>query len=190
MHPLQAQLIEYAADVTDKVAAVGDPLTGATPRLWQYVDPEGGEFYLPEKLLTLHSPYTGKTFTTKPEKSTLSDVGKHLKEKAKQARIDKATAFHAEQGKLAVKVVAVEEKLAAGAPVLFRYSDPESGKDFYLPKKLMTVRSPYTGKVFQAKPDKSTISDVSKDLKGKNAASEKPASEGAWKVDWKDEDGE
>jgi hypothetical protein len=172
MHPLQAQLSTYAADVTNKVAAADDPpATGGTPRLWQYVDPVGGEFYLPEKLLTLHSPYTGKTFTTKPEKSTLSDVGKHLKEKAKQARIDSAAAFHPEQGKLASKVVTVEDKLAAaGAPVLFRYSDPESGKDFYLPKKLMSVRSPYTGKVFQAKPDRSTISEVSKELKGKGAA--------------------
>lgn len=53
--------------------------------LWQYTDEEGNEFYLPEKKTgTIRSPYTGKSFTAKPVKSTLSDVGKELKLDAKK----------------------------------------------------------------------------------------------------------
>lgn len=55
-------------------------LKNAAGMLWQYTDEEGNEFYLPEKRTgTIRSPYTGKSFTAKPVKFTLSDVGKELK---------------------------------------------------------------------------------------------------------------
>lgn len=54
----------------------------AASSLYKYVDDEGNEFYLPErKTGPLKSPYTGKTFTPKPEKAPLSEVSKELKGK-------------------------------------------------------------------------------------------------------------
>lgn len=50
--------------------------------LWKYVDGDGNEFYLPERLTTtLRSPTTGKSFKPKAERFTLSEVGKSLREK-------------------------------------------------------------------------------------------------------------
>lgn len=57
--------------------------TAASSSLYKYVDDEGNEFYLPErKMGPLKSPYTGKTFTPKPEKAPLSEVSKELKGKS------------------------------------------------------------------------------------------------------------
>lgn len=65
---------------------VGAYLKEAAGVLWQYADEEGNEFYLPEKRTgTIRSPYTGKSFTAKPSKFTLSDVGKELKMDSKKA---------------------------------------------------------------------------------------------------------
>ncbi len=52
----------------------------AAATLWKYTDGEGKVFFLETKTLTpLRSPYSGKTFTPKPERSPLSEVGKELK---------------------------------------------------------------------------------------------------------------
>jgi hypothetical protein len=61
----------------------------AAPVLWKYVDDEGKEFFLTEKLMTIKSPYTGKSFKAKPEKHSLTDVGKGLKEDEKAERESK-----------------------------------------------------------------------------------------------------
>jgi hypothetical protein len=48
--------------------------------LWKYVDPLGDSFYCSQRMVgTLKSPITGRTFPAKPEKFTLSEVGKALK---------------------------------------------------------------------------------------------------------------
>ena len=53
--------------------------------LWKYSDPDNGKvFYLTEKVMTIRSPFTGKTFATKPERYSLSDVGLELREEAKK----------------------------------------------------------------------------------------------------------
>ena len=129
--PTKQALLDRAASLVWK--------TSAAAVLWKYTDDEGKEFYLPEKKMgTLKSPYSGKSFSVKPEKSSLSDVGKELKE---------------------------EDAKVKGA--LFKYTDDE-GKEFYLPARLTgTLKSPYSGKSFSPKAEKSTLTDVSKELKGK-----------------------
>jgi hypothetical protein len=48
--------------------------------LWKYAGPSGEIFYCDKRLVgTVKSPITGKTFPAKPEKFTLSEVGKELK---------------------------------------------------------------------------------------------------------------
>ena len=60
--------------------------------LWKYTCPETGkDFYLAEKKTSIKSPYTGKNFTAKPEKDTLSDVGKELKSDQAAAKAEKNT---------------------------------------------------------------------------------------------------
>ena len=71
MHQIQADLLSKAESLTSKVAA--------TAILWKYTDPENRIFYLAEKLLTVRSPYSGKSFTTHPERYSLGDVGKELR---------------------------------------------------------------------------------------------------------------
>lgn len=128
--PSQQRLLDRATSLTVK--------TAASAMLFKYVDDEGKEFYLPErKMGTMKSPFTGKTFTAKPEKSTLNDVGKDLKEEG--AKVKSA---------------------------LFKYVD-DDGKPFYLPSRVTTtLRSPYTGKSFTPKAEKDSLSEVGKDLKG------------------------
>lgn len=63
------------------------PHKAAAPVLWKYTDPEGKEFYLPSKLLTVRSPYSGKSFSARPERYTSADVGKELREDAKTASL-------------------------------------------------------------------------------------------------------
>ncbi len=69
--------------------------------LWKYVDGDGNEFYLPERLTTtLRSPTTGKTFKPKAERFTLSEVGKNLREEGKKASSeDDAKRSRFEEGK-------------------------------------------------------------------------------------------
>ena len=80
MHPRQASLLVQAQELTEKTAK---KKSGA-PILWKYTDPDtGSDFYLTEKKLTLKSPYSGKSFTTKPERFNMGDVTKELKTDAK-----------------------------------------------------------------------------------------------------------
>lgn len=73
MHPTQRALLQQAEELTAKLAA------GPT-RLWKYVCPDTSKsFYLTEKLTTVRSPWTGKTFASRPERSSLSDVGQELR---------------------------------------------------------------------------------------------------------------
>jgi hypothetical protein len=72
MHPSQQTLLRQANDLNAKLA---------TSPLWKYICPDTGKtFYSPEKATVIRSPWTGKTFTTRPEKATLSDVGQELRE--------------------------------------------------------------------------------------------------------------
>lgn len=66
--------------------------------------------------------------------------------------------------RLAAKKKTSEPKEAA-TPVLWKYQDPDSGEEFFLPVKKPTVKSPYSGKSFSAKPEKMQMSEVTKDLK-------------------------
>jgi hypothetical protein len=80
MHPRQARLITAAENIAEKTAAKGK--SGA-PVLFKYVDEESGkDFYLPEKKTTVKSPWSGKTISVKPEKFTMGDVAKEVKEDA------------------------------------------------------------------------------------------------------------
>lgn len=83
MHPRQTDLLKTASELTEKLAAKGDKKNSAAPVLWKYTDPDGKEFYLTEKKMTIRSPYTGKTFTAKPERQNMGAVGKELREEAK-----------------------------------------------------------------------------------------------------------
>ncbi len=122
MHPRQANLLAEATEVMTRLAA---------SVLWKYKDGEGREFYLEEKKVTVRSPYDGKSFSAKPERMSLSDVGQGLKQ---------------------------------AAAALYEYTAP-SGQNFWLPEKKTRVFSPWDGKSFSAKPDKDTISEITKDVK-------------------------
>lgn len=77
MHSSQQTLLRQANDLSAKLAATV---------LWKYVCPDSGKtFYLQEKVVTIRSPFTGKTFTTKPERESLGEVGKALREESKTA---------------------------------------------------------------------------------------------------------
>lgn len=91
MHPCQASVLAQANDLVNRLAAKKQTEKKqqaggktAVPTLYKYTDPDSGQdFYLPEKKTTVKSPYTGKSFSTKPEKSTMGDVSKELKSDAK-----------------------------------------------------------------------------------------------------------
>jgi len=136
--PKQA-LLARASTLVGKTAAAGV--------LWKYVDDEGGEFYLSvKKIGPMKSPFSGKTFTSKPEKSTVNDVSKDLKEEGAKVK---------------------------GA--LFKYIDGE-GKEFYLSKRqTSTLKSPFSGKSFTPKPEKSNLTEVKKELSEKKEATEAPS---------------
>ena len=70
--------------------------------------------------------------------------------------------------RLAAKKKQTEKQQAggkAGAPTLYKYTDPETGQDFYLPEKKTTVKSPWSGKSISVKPEKFNMGDVAKELK-------------------------
>ena len=84
--------------------------------------------------------------------------------------------MHPRQASLLAVAQELVEKTAkkkSGAPVLWKYTDPETQTDFYLTEKKVTVKSPYTGKSFSAKPEKFNMGDVSKELKGDAKAEKK-----------------
>lgn len=83
MHPRQSTIAEQAQAMVDRTATTKE--AGAT--LWKYTCPESGQdFYLPKKMATVKSPYSGKSFSAKPEKASLADVSKELKEDAKKSK--------------------------------------------------------------------------------------------------------
>jgi hypothetical protein len=122
------RLLNRVGSIVEKIAAA---------ILWKYVDTEGTVFYLSERIMsTIRSPFTGRSFTPKPIRQTLTDISKELR--AGDAKIKGS---------------------------LWRYVDPE-GRDFYCDKRLTgTVKSPFTGKTFPAKPQRFTLSEVGKELK-------------------------
>lgn len=130
--PKQA-LLARAASIQSKIAATV---------LWKYTDEDGKDFYLSEKKVgTLKSPHTGKSFTAKPERSSLSDVGKELKE---------------------------DEAKVKGA--LWKYIDG-GGSTFYLPERVTgTLKSPYTGRSFTPKGEKMNFGEINKAEKTASAS--------------------
>lgn len=99
--------------------------------------------------------------------------------------------MHPLQAQLLNRASALLEKTAAKkpaappkAPVLWKYTDPD-GNVFYLEEKKTTVRSPFNGKSFTAKPVKHTPSQVGQDLKEEiqeGKKTKKAAGEDPWKV--------
>jgi hypothetical protein len=87
MHPRQASLLTQVTELTEKTAAKrqSEKKQGlGQPILWKYTDPDGGQnFYLEEKKMTIKSPYTGKVFSSRPERHTPAQVGKEMKDDAK-----------------------------------------------------------------------------------------------------------
>jgi hypothetical protein len=89
MHPRQASLLTQASEVADRTAGkspetMKQALAGGQAILWKYTDPDGKVFYLEEKKITgIKSPFSGKTFSAKPERHTPQQVGKEMKEDAK-----------------------------------------------------------------------------------------------------------
>lgn len=82
MHPRQASLLEHVSEVAIRTSGKSAQKQAAQPLLWKYEDPEGKIFYLEEKQLTIKSPFSGKSFSAKPTKHTLNQVGKEMKEDA------------------------------------------------------------------------------------------------------------
>lgn len=72
-----------------------------------------------------------------------------------------------EKKNLSTKTASGMEKEAGVA--LWKYTDEEKGKDFYLKSRKTTVKSPWTGKAFTTKPIKATVGDVGKELKEEGA---------------------
>jgi len=135
------RLLNRAASIIEKTAAA---------ILWKYVDPEGDIFYMEERRLsTTRSPFSGKSFTAKPVRQSLTDVAKELR-----------------SGDAKVK----------GA--LWKYVSPE-GSSFYCDQRLVgTIKSPISGKTFPARPEKFTLSEVGKSLKLDKASPEEDAESG------------
>ncbi len=148
--------------------------TAASSILWKY-SLEGIDLYLTKKLTTVRSPLSGKSVTMKPERVSLSEVGKELKAESKGDKAKKeASTFSWKSSEPApVAKVAAEGKALPGS--LWEYKD-EDGNSFYLAKKQTgALKSPFTGKTFTSKPVKNTLSDVGQDLK--NEGKKKKASE-------------
>lgn len=85
--------------------------------------------------------------------------------------------MHPRQATLLNQASDLTEKLAAKTPgtALWEYTDPE-GNVFYLKEKKTTVKSPYNGKGFTAKPKKFTPAQVGQEMREeKQEASKKPA---------------
>jgi hypothetical protein len=92
MHPRQASVLAQAKEVSARIS--GQAKEAAAPVLWKYEDPEGHNFYLEEKKVSIRSPYTGKVFTAKPKRHTPAQVGQEMKEDAKaEAAAPKVAAF-------------------------------------------------------------------------------------------------
>lgn len=180
--PKQA-LLARSASIQGRIAATV---------LWKYTDEDGKDFYLSEKKVgTLKSPYTGKSFTAKPERSSLSDVGKELKEDEAKVKgalwkytdSDGGTFYLPERvtgtlksphtgrsftpkgEKMNFGEINKAEKTAAASTILWKYVG-DGGEIFYLPEKRMgMIRSPLTGDTLPAHPIRVSLTNVAKDLR-------------------------
>jgi len=84
MHPRQAALLNRTRELSTKIAGQRQ---GASPVMWKYVDPDSGqEFYLTERKTSVKSPWTGKAFSAKPEKLSLTNMVKDVKEESKEVK--------------------------------------------------------------------------------------------------------
>ena len=127
------RLLNRAASLVEKTSAA---------ILWKYVDPDGEVFYLEERRMsTTRSPFSGKSFTAKPVRQSLTDIAKELR--AGDAKIKGA---------------------------LWKYTDPDGGSFYCDKRQVGAMKSPITGKTFPAKPEKFTLSEVGKELKLDKAA--------------------
>lgn len=85
--------------------------------------------------------------------------------------------MHPKQASLLQSTKELNEKLmgrTAAGLVLWKYV--EDGKDFYLPVKKTTVKSPYTGKSLSGiKPERLNMSEVTQELKSDAKAKAKTA---------------
>lgn len=75
--------------------------------------------------------------------------------------------MHPRQAALLNQANELTEKLAgkeAGAPVLWKYTDPDGGGEFFLPTRRQNVHSPYSGKSAPQRPEKYQIPAVQKEL--------------------------
>lgn len=91
MHQRQASLAANASEIAARVAAksVQSAAPGGQAYLWKYADPDGKPFYLEEKKMTIKSPFSGKSFSAKPVKYNLMQVGKEIKEDKAEAAATK-----------------------------------------------------------------------------------------------------
>jgi len=69
MHPRQAKILAGAKKLSEKTATTA-PKEAAATILWQYTTPEGEDFWMTSRHMTIRSPMTGKTFTTRPIRVT------------------------------------------------------------------------------------------------------------------------
>lgn len=101
MHPRQAKLITEATEV----AAALEPKTALAPMLWMYTPPDGPPFYLTDKLTTIKSPWSGRTFTVQYgknlERINPSSVGRQLRDLAETPVVDPMTVNAEEEPKVA-----------------------------------------------------------------------------------------
>lgn len=88
--------------------------------------------------------------------------------------------MHPRQSSLAHHAAQLVEATAprTAAVVLYKYTCPETGKDFWTESKQTSIKSPFTGKSFAAKPEKSSLGDVGKEVKKDQESAKKKASEG------------
>lgn len=78
MHPRQAALLARTHDLNVRLATKKE---GGSPVMWKYVCPDTNqEFYLGERKTSVKSPFTGKAFSTKPEKMSLTNMVRDIKE--------------------------------------------------------------------------------------------------------------
>jgi len=86
MHPRQANLIQGATKAVKATASK----EAAMPILWKYTTPDGESFYLETRHMTIRSPWTGKTFTTRPVRMNPAQVGQAMKEDMRAPAVEPA----------------------------------------------------------------------------------------------------
>lgn len=200
MHLAQATLLAQAAKLAETLGGK----EAASPVLWKYVDEDSGqEFFLTVRLPSVHSPFTGKSVHQRPEKAQLPSLQKELRQVeapvAPPAAEPPTSHWYpvAAQRELLDQATSLLDKLAA-SPVLWKYVDPDSGQEFFLPSRRQNVHSPYTGKSAPQRPEKFQMAEVQKELRqeskgpagapGPKAGAPKPKAKGKKKADdpdWK-----